>query len=57
MNQVFDSTHKENIQKIRETITPIVDTKKMHVCENIPLTSNRDNTKNHPEVLIIPEML
>ena len=57
MNQVLDSTHKENIQKIRETITPIVDTKKMHVCENIPLTSNRDNTKNHPEVLIIPEML
>ena len=57
MNQVFDSTHKENIQKIRETMTPIVDTKKMHVCENIQLTSNRDNTKNHPDVLIIPEML
>ena len=53
MNQVFDSTHKENIKKTREFITAIVDTKKLRVCENIPLRGNRDNTKNHPEVLII----
>ena len=31
INQVFDSTLNENIKKTRETITPIVDTKKLSV--------------------------
>ena len=31
INQVFDSTHKENITKTRETITPTVDIKKLRV--------------------------
>ena len=29
INKVFDSTHKENIKKAREAITPIVDTWKI----------------------------
>ena len=47
---MLDSTHKENIKKTRETITSIVGTKKLCVCQNIPFRGNRDNTKNHPEV-------
>ena len=31
LNKVFDSTHKENFNKTRETITPIVDTRKLWV--------------------------
>ena len=29
INQVFYSTHKQNIKKTKETITPIVDTKRL----------------------------
>ena len=32
--QVFDPTHKENIKKNRQTITPIVDTKKLCLSKN-----------------------
>ena len=42
---MIDSTHKENIKKTREAITPIADAKKLCVCQNIP---SRD--QNHPEV-------
>ena len=31
INQVSDSTHKDNIMKTRETITPIIGTKKLCV--------------------------
>ena len=47
---MLDSTHEENIMKTRKTITPIVNTKKLCVCQNIPLSDHRDSTKNHPEV-------
>ena len=49
-NKVFDSTHKESIKKTRGAITPIVDTLKLSGCQNIPLRSHRDSTKNNPEV-------
>ena len=47
---MLDSTQKENIKKTRKTFTLIVDTKKLCVCQNIPLRGKRDSTKNHPEV-------
>ena len=50
INKVFDSTHKENIKKAREAITPIVDTLKLCGRQNIPLRGHKDSTKNHPEV-------
>ena len=50
INKVFDSTHKENIKKAREAITPIVDTLKLCGCQNIPLRNHKDGTKDHPEV-------
>ena len=57
---MFDS-HKENIMETRETTTLNIDTKKLYVCQNIPLRGNRDNTKNHAEVgkvvLLIQEIL
>ena len=59
---MFDSTHKENIKKKhRKTITPIVYTKKLCICQDILLRGHRDRTKNHPEVrkmiLLIQEIL
>ena len=53
---MLDSTHEENIMKTRKTITPIVNTKKLCVCQNIPLSDHRDSTKNHLEVgkVILP---
>ena len=54
---MLDSTDKENIEKTRKTINPIVDTKKLCVCQNIPLTGYRGSTKNHLKVLPIPEIL
>ena len=57
---MFDPTHKENIKKNRQTITPIVDTKKLCLSKN-PLRGHRDSTKNHLEVgrvvLLIQENL
>ena len=50
INKVFDSTHKENIKKAREAITPIVDTLKLCGRQNIPFRGHKDSTKNHPEV-------
>ena len=50
INKIFDSTHKENIRKAREAITPIVDTLKLCGRQNIPLRGHKDSTKNHPEV-------
>ena len=50
INKIFDSTHKENIKKAREAITPIVDTLKLCGRQNIPLRGHKDSTKNHPEV-------
>ena len=50
INKVFDSTHKENIKKAREAITPIVDTLKLCGRQNIPLRGHKDSTKNYPEV-------
>ena len=47
---VFDSTHKESIKKTRGAIAPIVDTLKLSGCQNIPLRSHRDSTKNNPKV-------
>ena len=38
------------MKKTRQTITPIVDTNKLCVCQNIPLSHNRDSTENHPQV-------
>ena len=61
INKIFDSTHKENIRKAREAITPIVDTLKLCWRQNISLRSHKDSTKNHPEigkvVLLIQEIL
>ena len=50
INKVFDSTHKENIKKAREAITPIVDSQKLCWPQNIPLRGHKDSTKNQPEV-------
>ena len=50
INKVFDSTHKESINKAREATTPIADTLKLCGRQNIPLRGYRNNTKNHPEV-------
>ena len=50
INKVFDSTHKENIKKAREAITPIVDTLKLCGRQNILLRDHKDSTENHPEV-------
>ena len=50
INKVFDSTHKENIKKAREAITPIVDTLKLCGRQNIPLRGHKDSSKSHPEV-------
>ena len=49
INKVFDSTHKENIKKAREAITPILDTLKLCGRHNIPLRGHKDSTKNYPE--------
>ena len=57
---MFDSTHKENIKKTREIITPIVDTKKLNVSKNFIERSQRQH-KKFPEVervvLLIQEIL
>ena len=45
-NQVFDSTHKENIKKTRETITPIADTKKLCVSKYSIERSQRHHKKS-----------
>ena len=50
INKVFHSTHKENIKKAREAITPIADTLRLCRHQNIPLRGHKDSTKNHPEV-------
>ena len=50
INKVFDSTHKENIKKAREAITPIVDTLKLCGRQNNPLRGHKDSTKNDPKV-------
>ena len=50
INKVFDLTHKENIKKAREAITPIADTLKLCGRQNIRLRGHKDNTKNHPKV-------
>ena len=55
-----DSTHKENIKKTREIITPIVDTRKLNVSKNSIERSQRQH-KKFPEVgrvvLLIQEIL
>ena len=50
INKVFESTHKENIKKAKEAITPIADTLKLCGRQNIPLRGHKDSTKNYPEV-------
>ena len=59
INKASDSTH-ENIKKGRETITPIVDTKKLSMSKNSTEKSQRQH-KNYPEVgkmvLLIQEIL
>ena len=47
---MLDSTHKENIKKTRKTITSIVDTRKLCICQNISLRVTGTAQKYHPEV-------
>ena len=47
---MLDSTHLENVKKTRKIVTPIIDTNKLCVCQNIPLSDHRDSTKRQPEV-------
>ena len=58
---MFDSAHKENIKKTRETINPIVDTKRLCVSKYYIERSQRQQQKKHPEVelvvLLIQEIL
>ena len=50
INLTFDSTHKESIKINRETITPIVDTRRLFVCQNTSLIGQKDCTKINQEV-------
>ena len=43
---MFDSTHKENIKKTREIITPIVDTKKLCLSKYYTERSQGQNKKS-----------
>ena len=53
---MLNSTHIGNIKKTRKTITLTEDTKKLSVCQNIPLTGHKDSIKNHPvvEKVVLP---
>ena len=61
INEVFGSTHKENIKKARKAITPIVDTLKLCGRQNIPLrglrTALKITQKLEKVVLLIQEIL
>ena len=53
---MLNSTHIGNIKKTRKTITLTEDTKKLSVCQNIPLTGHKDSIKHHSvvEKVVLP---